>query len=208
MIDELRQSGELSTAWTPKQRIFAAAYLRHRVGSRAVREAGYDVDNPERAASIAKALLAVPHVRGHIATRSQELLNRYEAGAERVIDELASIAFLNPGDMIRPDDDGQAVLDLRDLTDRQWKGIGEISIEEKTTIDARTGEPTVTKTTKLKPLDKLKALEALGRHHKLFTDKIELSGAVDIAGRINAARDAMRARREGKQDDGGSDKPE
>jgi phage terminase small subunit len=204
MIDELRQSGELGVEWTIKQRLFAAAYLRHKVGSRAVREAGYDVDNPERAASIAKALLLRPHVRSHILERTRELLSRYDADANRVIDELATIAFLNPADMIRPDDDGQAVLDLRDLTDRQWKAIGQIEIDEKTTVDPTTGQNVTTKTTKLKPLDKLKALEALGRHHKLFTDKLELSGAVDIAGRIKAARDAMRAKREGNSSDDGS----
>lgn len=209
LIDALQADGELAPGrWTAKQRIFAAAYLRHRIGSRAVREAGYNVDDPDRMAEVAKYLLKVPHVRKLIETRSRELLNRYEAGAERVIEELATIAFLNPGDMIRADEEGQAVLDLRDMTDRQWKAIASIEIEEKTTVDPATGDNVTTKTTKFKPMDKLKAIEALGRHHRLFTDKIEVSGTVDLAARIKAARDRMRQARDGQTDDDGSSKSE
>lgn len=41
---------------------------------------------------------------------------------------------------------------------------------------------------KLKKLDKLKALELLGRHLGMFTDKVEMSGDLDIAAIIMEAR--------------------
>jgi hypothetical protein len=51
------------------------------------------------------------------------------------------------------------------------------------------GEPDVTvRTIKIKAHSKLDALEKLGQNLRLFTDKLEVSGGLDIASQLTAAR--------------------
>lgn len=185
-------------AWTDRQRLFASAYLRHGIQSRAAIEAGYTMPL-EHASQFGRHLLKVPHIRAYVNERIGEICTRYEVTAERVIGELASIAFSNPSDYFTFKD-GKTELALESLTERQYKAIASIEVQERTT-EGRDGPETI-KTTTVKLGDKLKASEALGRHLRLFTDKIEVSGSIDLAERIKAARDRVRlARAEGGGDE-------
>jgi phage terminase small subunit len=176
--------------WSDRQRRFVHRYLQHRNGARAVREAGYTC-KPENADRIAWALRNEPrfaHVREAIDRREAELQARLKVGAEAVLEELRKVAFFSLGDVLVIQDDGTASLDLTEADVAHLAALSEIQIEERT-IRGRDGEPdTIARTIKIKAHSKLDALEKLGKHLKLFTDKIEVSGGLDIGSQLSAAR--------------------
>ena len=93
-------------------------------------------------------------------------LGRAEVTAQRIIDELANIAFLNPQELLTKDGELKDIHDLPENVARAIQGI------EITTRD--TASMYVT-TTKPKLGDKIRALELLGKTQqiRLFTEVIE-----------------------------------
>jgi hypothetical protein len=55
---------------------------------------------------------------------------------------------------------------------------------------------TIARTIKVKAHSKLEALEKLGKHLKLFTNRVELNGGLDIASNLSAARRRARLEKE------------
>ncbi|MGF9763929.1 hypothetical protein AAII07_53335 [Microvirga sp. 0TCS3.31] len=79
-------------------------------------------------------------------------------------------------------------MDLTEADAAHLAALSEIQIEERT-IKGRDGEPdTIARTIKIKAHSKLDALEKLGNNLKLFTDKLEVSGGLDIASQLSPAR--------------------
>jgi hypothetical protein len=66
--------------------------------------------------------------------------------------------------------------------------LAEVQIEERI-VKGRDSEPdTIARTIKVKAHSKLDALDKLGRNLRLFTNKLEVSGGLDIASQLTAAR--------------------
>jgi phage terminase small subunit len=176
--------------WSDRQRKFVHCYMRHGNGARAVREAGYSC-KPENADRIAWKLRNDPrfaHVREAIDRREVDLQARLKIKAERVLTELSKVAFFSLGDVVVIREDGTTSLDLTEADATHLAALSEIQIEERT-IKGRDGEPdTVVRTIKIKAHSKLEALEKLGKNLKLFTEKVEVSGGLDIASQLTAAR--------------------
>jgi hypothetical protein len=127
-------------------------------------------------------------VREAIDRREAELQARLKVGAEQVLEELSKVAFFSLGDVVVIQDDGTASLDLTEADAAHLGALSEIQIEERT-IKGRDGEPdTISRTIKIKAHSKLDALEKLGKNLKLFSDKLEVSGGLDIGSQLTAAR--------------------
>jgi phage terminase small subunit len=184
--------------WTPRQARFVSRYLQHSNGARAVREAGFSC-KPENADRIAWMLRNDPrfvHVREAIDRREAEIQARLKIGAEQVLEELRKVAFFNLGDVVVIQDDGTASLDLTEADAAHLAALSEIQIEERT-IKGKDGEPdTIARTIKVKAHSKLEALEKLGKNLRLFAEKLEVSGGLDIASQLTAARRRARMERE------------
>jgi phage terminase small subunit len=193
--------------WNDRHRRFVHCYLRHRNGARAVREAGFSCQ-PENADRIAWKLLNDPrlsHIREAIDRREAQIQTRLKVEAERVLTELSKVAFFNLGDVVVIQDDGTARLDLTEADAAHLAALSEVQIEERT-IKGRDGEPdTVARTIKIKAHSKLDALEKLGKNLRLFADRVEVSGGLDIASQLTAARRRARIHEDavGTDDDGG-----
>lgn len=126
-------------------------------------------------------LLQRPHVRAEIKRLLGRVMAKKQITAERVIEELGKIAFANIDDFV--DDDYHI------LAKPGRKKMA--AVESVATTTRRMGdesEATVTNV-KLKMCSKLDALNALGRHFGLFTDKVELTG--DLAERLRRAQDRL-----------------
>jgi hypothetical protein len=164
--------------------------MQHRNGARAVREAGYSC-KPENADRIAWALRNEPrfaHVREAVERLEADLQTRLKIEAEQVLDELRKVAVFNLAHVLVIQEDGTARLDLTEADAAHLAALSEIQIEERT-IKGRDGEPdTIARTIKIKAHSKLDALEKLGKNLKLFTDKLEMSGGLDIGAQLSAAR--------------------
>ena len=82
---------------TPKQRLFVQEYLIDLNATQAAIRAGYSVKNAEFQAH---CLLKNPKVKQAVKLAMYEREQRTKVTQDRVIEELAKIAFLNPTDVI------------------------------------------------------------------------------------------------------------
>ena len=92
----------------------------------------------------------------------QERQKRTEVTQDRVIEELAAIAFAKATDFVQISHGNVILTDTSKLSENQIKAIAGIK-EGKNGIE-------------LKLNDKEKALELLGRHLGMFKDKLEVTG--------------------------------
>jgi phage terminase small subunit len=107
---------------------------------------------------------------GEVSGRVKELLKNAAAAnevtVERIVKELARIAFGSKRNVMRWGPNGLKLKESDDLTDDDAALVAEV----KETVTATGG------TLSLKTHDKVKALELLGKHVGMFADKVELTG--------------------------------
>lgn len=163
---------------TEKQKIFADEYLIDLNATRAYKVAYPRVKNDETAAAAAARLLKNVKVVTYIEKRMQDRQKRTEVTQDRVIEELAAIAFARATDFAQIVNGNVVLTDTADLTESQIKAIAGIK-EGKNGIE-------------LKLNDKEKALELLGRHLGMFKDRIEVSGLDDEKAKLDDILRQMR----------------
>ena len=147
---------------TEKQKIFADEYLIDLNGTRAYRVAYPSVKKDEVAAAAAARLLKNVKVEAYIQKRMEERQKRTEITQDRVLEELAAIAFARATDYAEIKGECVRIKDTDTLDEQQIRAIAGIK-EGKYGIE-------------LKLNDEEKALELLGRHLGMFKDKLEVSG--------------------------------
>lgn len=143
---------------TGKQKRFIEEYLIDLNATQAAIRAGY---SPDTAKQIGNENLTKPDLRARIDQEMAKRSSRTGISQDRVIRELARIAFVNPADMINmkdatlkeeaTEDDTAAVLSVK------VKTFGEDGIERE-----------------IKMADKLKALELLGKHLGMFQNNLNI----------------------------------
>lgn len=151
---------------TNKQKRFCEEYLIDLNATQAAIRAGYSSDS---AASIGSENMQKPDIRARIDKAMAERSKRTGVNADRVIRELARVAFINANDVIDID---SATLKL-DASEDDTAAIASIKVKTIPTADGEGMER------EIKLADKLKALELLGKHLGMFTDKVEHSGSID-----------------------------
>ena len=151
---------------TDKQRKFCDEYLIDLNATQAAIRAGY---TEKYANTNASKLLQNTTISQYIGERQKELSRKTEITQERVIRELALIAFSNATDYAR-------------VVEKKMKievdgVLVDVLDEDGNPIMYRTVEPVLTEELtdglEVRPCSKEKALELLGRHLGMFTDKIE-----------------------------------
>lgn len=154
---------------TPKQAEFVRQYLVDLNATAAAKRAGYSKKTADR---IASELLAKSNVREAIAAAQAKREQRTEITQDKVVAELAKIAFGTARDVMDWGPNGVTLKSSGELSDDQAASVAEVS--ETTTKEGGS--------LKLKRHDKVKALELLGRHLGMFTDKVknEISGGLEI----------------------------
>lgn len=150
---------------TPKQERFCQEYLIDLNATQAAIRAGYST---KTATKIASENLTKPDVK----SRLQELMaSRAEAtdiDAQWVLKRLAKIADFDIRKMF---DDNGNLLPIKLIDEDSAYAIAAIDIGELTS-----GEDFLTQTKKFKAADRLKALELIGKHLAMFTDRVEQTG--------------------------------
>lgn len=145
---------------TEKQKIFADEYLIDLNATRAYRKAYPNVKKEETAAAAAARMLRNVKVQKYIADRMQERQKRTEITQDRVVQELAAIAFLKVTDYAEVINGCVKIKNTGDLNDDQIRAIAGIK-EGANGIE-------------IKFNDKEKALELLGRHLGMWNDKLDI----------------------------------
>jgi phage terminase small subunit len=155
--------------FTPMQRLFIETYLIHKNATKAAIAAGFS----ERSANNqGTRLMANDAIRGEIEARLATTLDRYAVTSDRIMRELALIAFANIGDFIEVQDDGSLVVDFGTATREQMASLKSIE-----TIDG--AAPGVRKI-KISLNDKRQALMDLAKIARMLpADRLEHSGSVE-----------------------------
>ena len=151
---------------TNKQKRFCEEYLIDLNATQAAIRAGY---SPDSAASIGSENMQKPDIRARIDKAMAERSKRTGVNADRVIRELARVAFINANDVIDID---SATL-KSNASEDDTAAIASVKVKTIPTTDG------VGMEREIKLADKLKALELLGKHFGVFTDKVEHSGSID-----------------------------
>ena len=150
---------------TEKQKIFADEYLIDLNATRAYKVAYPSVKKDETAAQAGSRMLRNVKVAAYIQERMEERQKRTEITQDRVLEELAAIAFAKAINYAEIKGECVRIKDTDTLDEQQIRAIAGIK-EGKFGIE-------------LKLNDKEKALELLGRHLGMFKDKVEVSGLED-----------------------------
>ena len=180
---------------SPKQEAFAAGVAQGLSQAEAYRRA-YPRSTAWKDESVwqcASRLMADIKVRSRIDDLMAKAAAANEVTQERIVRELARIAFGNKRAVMKWGPHGVALIDSEALTDDEAAMVAEV--QETVTVAGSS--------LKLKTHDKVKALELLGKHVGMFADKVQVSGsgggpiqtvsmtadefskiAADIAGRI------------------------
>lgn len=167
-------------ALTDKQRRFCEEYLIDINATQAAIRAGY---SPKTAEQTASRLLRNVKVQEYIAKRQKELSRSTQITQERVIKELALIAFSNNADYARVvEKKMQTEVDgmLVDVLGEDGKPIMYRTVEPVLTDELTEEQKRALAVIKkgrdgleVKSFDKVRALELLGKHLGIFTEKIE-----------------------------------
>lgn len=159
---------------TAKQQRFVEEYLIDLNATQAAIRAGYSV---KRASEIGYQLLQKTTVKNAIDKAMAERSRRTGITQDRVLRELAKIAFVNATDIINMDD---ATI-KGDANREDTAAIASVKVK---TIPSEDGDIVERE---VKICDKLKALELLGKHLGMFNDKLNVNAemAVKIVDDIN-----------------------
>ncbi len=165
--------------------LFAKEYVIDFNGSRAaqasgIREAGSRV--------WASRALTKPNVKRRIDELLSARASKLEVKAERVLEELAKLAFLDPRKFYNDDGSLRQVAELDADTAACLAGIEQEKLYEHFGKGQAKNVGTITK---IKFHDKGQNLERLGRHLKLFTEKVEISGDNALLARLLAGRNRL-----------------
>jgi len=152
---------------TDKQAAFVEEYLIDLNQTQAAIRAGY---SPRSASRIGDQLMDHSGVRDAVARAKAERSKRTGVNADRVVRELARVAFSQPGKVIRFDD----ATVLKDATEDELAAISAVRVKVIPTEDGEGIER------EIRMADKVKALELLGKHLGMFTDKLQITGELPV----------------------------
>lgn len=152
---------------TEKQKRFVEEYLIDLNATQAAIRAGYAIN---RASEQGHQLLQKTTVSAEIEKALAERSRRTGINQDRVVQELARIAFVNITDVVNSD--------CEILSSASEDDLAAIESVKAKTIPTKSGEVGVEREVRLS--SKLKALELLGKHLGMWNDKIDLTMNVPI----------------------------
>lgn len=167
----------------PMQLRFVAEYMIDLNGTAAAKRAGY---SPKTAETQAARMLGNVRVQTEIARRQQAREFRTEITQDRVLKELARIAFFDIRKLYREDGAMKLPSELDDDTAAALVGID--------IAESRVGEdgPLTITTRKAKVIERTGALSLVMRHLGMLTDKLEVKDVTAVADRLRHARERRR----------------
>lgn len=168
---------------TDKQRAFVDEYLIDLNATRAYKAVYMNVKNDETARTNASRLLTNANVKEYLNKRMKDREKRTEITQDKVLAELAQIAFANGTDFakvverpvimnnsyVMDPDTGQ----MRTCTTVELIPTDKLPVDKRKAIAGiKEGKYGI----EVSSCDKVKALELLGRHLGMFKDKVEITG--------------------------------
>jgi phage terminase small subunit len=160
---------------TDKQAAFVNEYVVDLNATQAAKRAGYSTDT---ARVIGSQLLAKPEIASAIAEAQKARSERTGVTADRVVTELAKIAFADPRKLMSWGPAGAQVKASAELSEAEAAVVAEI-------VEGKDG-------VRLKLHDKVGALDRLAKHLGMYTERVEHQLAVTSPDDLNVVEAARR----------------
>lgn len=155
---------------TNKQARFVEEYLVDLNATAAARRAGYSAKNADK---IGPELVGKTRIMAAIQEKMSARSERTNITQDRVLRELARVAFFDPRKMF---DDAGGAKHVTKLDDDTAAAVAGLDVA--TEID-RDNDSVETTTRKYKIADKLRALELLGKHLGMFRERVTIDAGED-----------------------------
>ena len=155
---------------TEKQKLFVQEYLIDLNATQAAIRAGYKATKKNTFEVIGYQLLQKTSVSEQIQLAMAERSRRTGINQDRVIQELARIAFVNP----------QNVINSEDASVRADASEDDLACIQSVKVKTMDGDKGSSVEREVRLADKMRALELLGKHLGMFKDKIELDADMDL----------------------------
>ena len=152
----------------PKRERFCQEYVIDLNATQAAIRAGY---SPKTAQPASARLLSNVMVSARIAELQAKVTTKLEITAERILNELARIAFFDIRKLYHDDGRLKEPIDLDEDTARAISAVDACATKITSDDKIRTSE----RTTKIKASDKKGALDLLAKHLGLFNEKLRVT---------------------------------
>jgi phage terminase small subunit len=170
--NDLKKDDSSATGAHPlkdRKEIFCQAYIgkANLNATEAALMAGY---SQKSARNIGSENMAKPDIRARIAFLQRATMKKLEVTPERIMAEVAKVAFASLGDFIKVQSDGTGYIDLKDVTPEMFAALESYEVTELPPFKTvENGEEVVREVLKIKVKlsPKLDALEKLMRRHNL-----------------------------------------
>lgn len=164
---------------TPKQSRFVAEYLIDQNATQAAIRAGY---SPKTASSQGERLLRNVEIAAAVAAKQTTQLAKLEITAERVLQELARIAFVDVRAFYR--DDGT----LKQMTELDADAAAAIAQFDVLKQNVTSGDGQLDTVHRIRFVEKIRALELLAKRFGLVKEQVEVTGLNELVERLTRAR--------------------
>ena len=180
-----------------KHEAVALAYLAdpEKIGWRAYKKV-YPKSSQHAAETAFSRLLKNAEFSARVAETHEAAATEAVMSATEVLEELSKLGRANMQDFLRITKDGDPLLNLSDLTRAQAAALVEVTTEDY--LDGRGEDAREVKRIKFKLAPKTAALDLLGKHHKLFTERHEHTLGGGIAEQLAAAIARVDGKKHGK----------
>ena len=186
------RSGRVSAEeLTERRKRFILSYCNTLSATKAAKEAGY---SHRTAGVIGHELLKIPEIRVEIDTILAEQKKKLEISPNKVLQELAKIAYQDVRKLFRTEIDEttgkkvRVLTPIEELDDNAAAAISGVEVEKLYQHFAKGGAEERGTVTKVRTRDSVAALTVLARHLKLLTDRVEVAGVDKILQRLQAGR--------------------
>lgn len=156
---------------TDQQEQFCQEYLKDLNGTQAAIRAGYSAKSSR---AISSTLLTKHNIQARLKVLIGDRSQRCQISADEVLLAIKKLAFFNLSDLFDENGDLKPMSEIPEEARGAINGV-EVFVEcsDEENEDGETVTKITGRTKKVKLSERIKALELLGRHLKLFTDKFE-----------------------------------
>lgn len=175
--DEEHKPFEPYDGLTPQRQAFVDAYVETGSGAESCRRAGIVKRDSARAKQTARELLNVPIVAAAVAQKRAERSMRTMITTDRVLQEVAILAFSNIDDYIL-DEHGNVTV-REGVPEDAMRAIASVKRKERREKDEN-GNIVVIRETELRLWDKPGSIKMAGQHMKMFTERVD----VNVKGKV------------------------
>lgn len=163
--------------YTPMQEAFILHYVNdpQHNATKAAKNAGF---SEATAGQQGYQLLQIPSIRKAIETKLEERYDTLDISGNRILREIAKIAFGNLKQVATWSENTLKLIDSKALSEDDAALLKSISVSESSSSSDKSDSSSTS--ISFQVFDKLKALELLAKNKKLLTDKIKLDGRVKV----------------------------